>query len=258
MSEILWKDYFMEAPTKEIAEKKEQVKSYWTRRSHDFAELRKKELNSPMAELWLAEILRYLPTKEKLRILDIGTGSGFFALLLAGLGHHVVGIDLTPSMIEEADMLCARLKSTARFQVMDAEALDFEEGSFDMVVSRNLTWTLPDVQKAYREWHRVLRKDGVLLNFDANYGTVDDAKDDAELPENHAHKQMDMGLRRECNVIKSQLEVSCHVRPAWDVQLLERAGFRHIELDLEVSRRVYREINEFYNPTPLFSICAVK
>ena len=43
---------------------------------------------------------------------------------------------------------------------------EFSDGTFDVLVTRNLTWTLPDAgKKAYREWSRVLKEDGVLLNF---------------------------------------------------------------------------------------------
>lgn len=49
--------------------------------------------------------------------------------------------------------------------------------SFDVVVSRNLTWNLQEPAVAYKEWCRVLKKGGLLLNFDANwYGYLFDEK----------------------------------------------------------------------------------
>ena len=81
---------------------KMRIQNYWTQRSHDFAQLRLKELNSVMAERWLREIAKHIPAGGQLRILDVGTGTGFFAFLLSSLGHRVTGIDLTPSMIQEA------------------------------------------------------------------------------------------------------------------------------------------------------------
>ena len=51
---------------------------------------------------------------------------------------------------------------------MNAEALCFEDSSFDIVISRNLTWNLPDPDKAYAEWTRILKSGGLLLNYDAN------------------------------------------------------------------------------------------
>lgn len=135
---------------------KMRIKNYWTQRSHSFAELRVRELNSVMADRWLREIAKHIPAGGQLRILDIGTGTGFFAFLLSSLGHRVTGIDLTPSMIQEAKEIGQTLHSPAQFRVMDAEKLLFADESFDMVISRNLTWTLPHPQEAYREWQRVL------------------------------------------------------------------------------------------------------
>ncbi len=96
------------------------------------------------------------------------------------------------------------------------------------------------------------------MNFDANYGVEDFTKDDQDLPANHAHKQIDKQLSEECERIKDQLEISFHSRPAWDVEILQKTGFETIEMDLGVSKRVYREVDEFYNPTPMFFLKAGK
>ena len=68
---------------------KMRIKNYWTQRSHSFAELRVKELNSVMADRWLREIAKHIPAGGQLRILDIGTGPGFFAILLAQEGYQL-------------------------------------------------------------------------------------------------------------------------------------------------------------------------
>lgn len=239
-------------------DRKDQIRNYWSKRSHDFADLRVKELNSPMAERWLNEIRSHIPEGKPLRILDIGTGTGFFAFLLESMGHCVTGIDLTPSMIEEAKKVGRNLGSSAHFRVMDAERLLYKDESFDMIITRNLTWTLPNPGNAYMEWYRVLKPGGIMLNFDGNYGKETFAGDEDKLPENHVHKAIGNDLMRECERIKNQLEISYHVRPAWDVEILEKAGFDKLELDLGISGRIYREIDEFYNPTPMFMIKASK
>ena len=48
---------------------------------------------------------------------------------------------------------------------MNAEELTFAPESFDVIVSRNLTWNLHDPKKAYQSWERVLKSGGLLLNF---------------------------------------------------------------------------------------------
>lgn len=236
---------------------KERVSSYWTKRSADFAKLREKELESELAGLWLSEIEAQLPKETGLRILDVGTGSGFFAVLLAEKGHRVTGIDLTPAMIDEAGKLAEENQTEVEFRVMDAENLEFADGEFDAVVSRNLTWTLPHPDQAYREWLRVLKPGGVLLNFDADYGMERFAKEDS-LPENHAHRQMSCSQLEECDAIKDALDISRKRRPGWDAEALRNLGCRQVEADTGVSERVYRKESPFYNPTPLFRIRAVK
>ena len=126
-----------------------------------------------------------------------------------------------------------------------------------MVISRNLTWTLPEAAQAYKEWTRVLKPGGLLLNFDANYGSTNFAET-SDLPENHAHNQLGNSLMQECEDIKRQLPISSYLRPAWDVEELGKAGMEQISIDLGVSRRVYKEKDEFYNPTPMFAIGARK
>ena len=45
----------------------------------------------------------------------------------------------------------------------DAQALDVENNSFDVVVTRNVTWNLPRPDLAYKEWLRVLKPGGSSL-----------------------------------------------------------------------------------------------
>ena len=238
-------------------ERKERIVNYWEKRSDSFLEQRRAELHSALAGRWMAELKKYLPEKKNLRILDVGCGTGFFTILLAKEGHQVTGIDLTPDMITHAKELAEEEKADCRFMVMDAEAPDFPDEEFDVIVSRNLTWTLPDAEHAYQEWFRVLKPGGVMINLDANYGAADFA-DTADLPENHAHHQIQDELMQECEDIKRQLPISSFLRPAWDLETLRRTGVEEFSFDLGISKRIYTEKDEFYNPTPMFLIFAKK
>ena len=104
---------------------KDHIKSYWTKRAPSFVEQRLREFESEKRGLWLKEIARYLPKKNTLRILDVGTGTGFLACLLAAEGHTVMGIDLTSEMISRAKAFAKAVKAPAKFLVMDAECPDF-------------------------------------------------------------------------------------------------------------------------------------
>lgn len=74
-----------------------------------------------------------------LQILDVGTGTGYFAILLSQIGHQVTGIDLTDAMLKEARDNAALYQVPPTFQQMDAQKLAFLDQSFDVVISRNLT-----------------------------------------------------------------------------------------------------------------------
>lgn len=241
----------------EYDDRKEQIVHYWEKRSENFLEQRRSELANPIAKRWMKEIEKQIPAGRRLKILDVGCGAGFFSILLAKEGHEVFGIDLTPEMIENAIQLAEEENADCCFQVMDAENPMFADETFDVVISRNLTWTLPNAEHAYGEWMRVLKTGGVLLNFDANYGK-DDASDTKDLPEQHAHFKVGNEMLEECERIKAQLPISRKNRPAYDVAVLCENTEGEIRIDTSLGKRIYLEKDEFYNPAPMFSICAVK
>ena len=166
---------------------------------------RRDELHDSIAERWIREITEILPGHKKLKILDVGCGTGYFSILLSKLGHQVTGIDLTPDMIEKGKLLAEEEHASCELVVMDAEQLQFADDSFDVVISRNLTWTLPHPEKAYKEWLRVLKKGGILLNFDADYG-LEDSTDTSHLPKHHAHHLLGQSMLLENNEIKKNFK----------------------------------------------------
>lgn len=98
------------------------------------------------------------------RVLDVGTGSGYVANLLAE-DHDVTAIDRSPGMIAEA-----RAHGSARFligDVVDVRAALPDGSRFDTVTSRYLLWTLSDPVAAIREWTEVVRPGGRIVAVDA-------------------------------------------------------------------------------------------
>ena len=237
---------------------KHRIAHYWSHRAEAFQTQRIREFEDEKHERWLAEFNRYIPHGRPLRVLDLGTGTGFFAFVFAAEGHEATGIDLTPDMIERAKETVGILGLDASFHIMDAELPDFAPESFDVLVTRNLTWTLPHLAEAYRAWYKLLKPGGVLINFDADYCRAVEEGNDGELPDNHAHKNIDPALWSENEAISMELSAYQMPRPQWDVQLLVEAGFERVSVDMGVYRRIYQEIDEFYNPTPIVTIAAFK
>ena len=230
------------------------ITSYWTERAEDFRKLREKELQSPKLLLWRDELVKHIKGKTNLRILDIGCGAGFFSIILSELGHTVMGIDITPNMIDESKQLAHSVGSTAQFAVMDAENLDFDDNTFDIIVARNVTWNLPCPDIAYKEWLRVLKSGGMILNYDAEH-----AKNHHHLPQSvhNAHEHIKSELLEKCHTIYHMLSISGTDRPEWDKQLLESYEAT-VMIDSTVGPRIYTEEDEFYIPVPMFLVKAIK
>ncbi|MDD1729622.1 MAG: methyltransferase domain-containing protein [Methanospirillum sp.] len=114
---------------------------------------------------WTRELRLNLPPGP-LKILDVGCGTGAMALLFAGMGHQVTGIDLSREMLTKAGKKADEKSLTLELGTGDAEYLPFPDGSFDVVVNRHLLWTLPHPETALKDWHRVLKPGGRVFIID--------------------------------------------------------------------------------------------
>jgi 2-polyprenyl-3-methyl-5-hydroxy-6-metoxy-1,4-benzoquinol methylase len=79
-------------------------------------------------------------------VLDIGAGTGFLTMAVAGLGHGVTAVDLSGQMLARLTIKA----SAQQFAVtpIQARADQVPQEDFDVVMSRHLLWTLPDPQSA--------------------------------------------------------------------------------------------------------------
>ena len=148
---------------------KEAIEKHWSRDAGSYNKsvqtaLRSEETKGP----WKDIFSRVLGTSQ-LNILDVGTGPGSVALLLAEMGHRVTGVDFSEAMLENAIRNNTALGLDVDFKKGDAENLPFANGTFDAVVNRFVLWTVPDPKKAIREWKRVLKPGGKLVIIDGNW-----------------------------------------------------------------------------------------
>jgi ubiquinone/menaquinone biosynthesis C-methylase UbiE len=91
-------------------------------------------------------------------LLDLGCGTGRVAALAARRGARVTAVDLSPAMVERAGALPEL--AGARLAVMDAQALEFPDASFDLVVASFSVMFCPRPDSALAEARRVLRPGG--------------------------------------------------------------------------------------------------
>ena len=110
-----------------------------------------------------------------LGVLDVGTGTGADALQVAELvapGGHVVGIDHSPDMIDEARQRASSSELPIEFRRGDAHALDFADASFDRCRCDRVLSHVSDPQTAVREMARVVRPGGLVVASDLDAGTA--------------------------------------------------------------------------------------
>lgn len=97
------------------------------------------------------------------RVLEIGVGLGTDHLQFARAGARTTGIDLTPRCIDLTGQRLRQEGFEPDLHVMDAEALEFPDDSFDAVYSFGVLHHIPSTERAFREVRRVLRPGGVFL-----------------------------------------------------------------------------------------------
>ncbi|MBI4532814.1 MAG: class I SAM-dependent methyltransferase [Candidatus Melainabacteria bacterium] len=102
-------------------------------------------------------------------VLDVGTGTGRFAIPLCDAGHKVTGTDISPHMLTVATSAAG--SRSIDWIVGDACCLPFPDESFDTVVSINAITHLPQWELAVAEFKRVCRKGGRLI-FDSCSGDL--------------------------------------------------------------------------------------
>lgn len=252
---------------------KQEFKNYWSGRAESYSDYNRQEMKDERRENWktvlLDRIFRYKQNADPsaIKILDIGTGPGFFARLLSEEGFSVTAIDCTEEMLREAKENAGSFSSSIRFVLGDVETLPFSDETFDVCISRNVTWNLPHPDKAYREWHRVLKKKGILLNFDADwYGYLyDEEKKEAYNTDrvNTAKEQLeDCNVGEnfdQCEELAKKVPLSKAKRPDWDIAALNDCGFSSVECDPKIWESVWSEAEKVScASTPMFLLHAIR
>jgi SAM-dependent methyltransferase len=113
----------------------------------------------------LRKALGTLPAAGWERALEIGAGTGYFSLnlLQAGTVRSAVCTDISPGMLATLRGNAERLGLRAETVATDAEQLPFEDGAFDLVLGHAILHHIPDLERAFAEFHRVLAPGGTVV-----------------------------------------------------------------------------------------------
>lgn len=222
------------------------------------------ELMSFRKAAWKQQICQHFGNERGLRILDVGTGPGFLACILSEENHYVTGIDASKGMLTCAVKNAEKLRVSPQFLHTDVNEMNFEDESFDVIISRNVTWTLEYPEKVYGDFFRILKSNGTLLIYDANWHRHFFDEELYKKVKEHEEECLIKYGRKEV-VAEPDYELfktaplTRRLRPQWDIEFLENNLHMQVDTELDIGRNLYEPWEkELYRESPLFEICAVK
>ena len=259
--------------------KHEVITNYWDGRAQSYSNGVVGELGDSRRDRWTRVVEEYVISIEEVahvqgrtpRVLDLGCGPGFFTVLFAERGWKIDAIDASSEMLEKArGNLSAHVpEAKATFLQGDVASLPFPDDTFDLAISRNVTWLMREPEATYAEWLRVLRPGGRMLAFDANwYHYLADPKVRAQRAADQTgntlegwdtEAQATSKQEKHCEEMAATLPTTWLMRPEWDRYVLGRLGATDVFIDADIWKRVWSDNEKsYYASSPMFLIEAVK
>lgn len=241
----------------------EEMNQYWGERAQSYSEQNQNQLSDSRREAWERVILSRLPEGEALRVLDVGCGPGFLGILMALAGHRVTGVDLNSAMLDEARKNAAAYGAPVRFLHIDG-SLSFLDESFDVILARDVTWTLPEPEKTMAMWFSKVAPGGRLLYFDAGwYSYLNSPAQRAKykrhrrlVERNHGFVYKKAKLMEE---MAAGLPMTYRDRPSWDVDFWRGFPDAAVSCVENLNTRIYNPMEQLqYALTPEFLVEVVK
>jgi ubiquinone/menaquinone biosynthesis C-methylase UbiE len=140
--------------TPEMENLKSKLRATWI--AGDFGEIAKSLASGG------EEFIDRLELKPGMKVLDVACGTGNLALPAARTGAAVTGVDIAPNLIEQAKATAAAEGLSARFDVGDAEDLQYEDGEFDVVITMFGAMFAPRPAVTAGELKRVCKPGGLI------------------------------------------------------------------------------------------------
>ena len=119
-------------------------------------------LESPMEKMFFSKLRKEMLVGVRGKVLDVGIGTGK-NLSYYPTGVELIGIDISPKMLEKARRRANTLDSEVDLRVMDVENLEFADSTFDFIVVTFVFCSATDPVKGLRELARVVKDDGTIL-----------------------------------------------------------------------------------------------
>jgi ubiquinone/menaquinone biosynthesis C-methylase UbiE len=141
----------------------------------------KTKLGRFVDEIETRAVLKHLEGAGKIRVLDVGCGTGNYAIKLAQMGFEVVGVDKSTEMLKIARQKVKESGLSVELILCDARHLPFANEEFDAVISVATLEFISSPLEAVDEMFRVTRKGGKIIigfiNKDGEWGKLYQSSD---------------------------------------------------------------------------------
>jgi ubiquinone/menaquinone biosynthesis C-methylase UbiE len=135
--------------------------------------------HSPLQDAFNARILQrtlgYLRPAGDALFLDAGCGVGYHSLAIARHGYRCVGVDISETILRQANLSAVRAGLAARvtFRPESLENLSFNDDTFDVVHCRGVLMHVPAWEQALEQLCRVLKPGGKIVLFESNTAALE-------------------------------------------------------------------------------------
>lgn len=215
---------------------KKIVNAYWNDRARTYDAFPGHDVRSAdVLDRWRTLLARSIGDLS-LNTIGVGCDTGFIAVLLAELGHHVVGVDQSRQMLELVRAKTRDRTVESDLRQGDADELPLTDDSVDVAAERHLLWTMPDPAATLSEWFQVLRSGGRLVLVEGDWH---DRMTDAQFAEHEPD------FVRDYAAVRSKLPLYGG-RPAPQIaELVESAGFAEVTIKYLVEAELWEEALDF-------------
>lgn len=149
----------------------QQVRDFWDAQAATFDDDPDHGLRDPVVRAAWADLLVPLMPPAPAAVVDLGSGTGSLAVLLAAAGYDVRGVDLSGEMVAAARTKADAAGVAVEFVVGDAAAPPYPESTCDVVLARHVLWALPDPADVVARWVRLLKPGGRLVLVEGRWST---------------------------------------------------------------------------------------
>lgn len=126
-------------------------------------------LTDPAARKAWRDLLVSVMPGEPADVVDLGCGTGSLSVLLATVGHRVIGIDFSREMLRRAEEKATMAGVDIDFRLGDAADPPLSDIRFDVALARHVVWILSDPDRVLRRWRQLLRPGGRLVMVEGRW-----------------------------------------------------------------------------------------